>query len=192
MEFDEMKKIWDGQNNQPLYTIDEKALQKRIQRKRHSFFVNISEWILIIGYFGAAIVLAGLNRFVLPKANIFLYLEAAWMFAIVVYFVVVHIRRIKAGRRFDRSIHGDLDHAIHLINYQMRISQITRWNLLPMGALMILAFSGWEARKLFEISAAILVVYTLTFYASSKGIRANERRKRALQVLKEKLENASI
>ena len=191
MEFDEMKKIWDGQNNQPLYTIDEKALQKRIQRKRHSFFVNISEWILIIGYFGAAIVLAGLNRFVLPKANIFLYLEAAWMFAIVVYFVVVHIRRIKAGRRFDRSIHGDLDHAIHLINYQMRISQITRWNLLPMGALMILAFSGWEARKLFEISAAILVVYTLTFYASSKGIRANERRKRALQVLKEKLEAGS-
>jgi hypothetical protein len=73
----------------------------------------------------------------------------------------------------------------------MRISQ-TRWNLLPMGAIMILAFSGWEARKLFEISAVILVLYTLTFYASDKAYRANKRRKRALQALKEKLESSSV
>jgi hypothetical protein len=192
MEFNEMKNIWDAQTNQPLYVIDEMALQKRIQRKKHSFFVNVSEWILIISYLGAVIGLVGLNLFVLPKANIFLYLEAAWMFSTVVVLVVSHIRRIKAGRRFDRSIHGDLDHAIHLLSYQMRVSRITRWNLLPMGAILILSCSGWEARKLFEISAAILVVYTLTFYASARSDRANKRRKRALEVLKEKLENASI
>ena len=192
MEFDEMKKIWDAQNNQPLYVIDEKALRNRLQRERHSVLTNISEWILIISYLGVVTVLVGFNLFVLPKANIFLYLEAAWMFSTVVVLVVIHIRRIKAGRRFDRSIHGDLDHGIHLINYQMRISQITRWNLLPMGAIMILFISGWEARKLLEISAVILVLYTLTFYASSKGLRANKKRKRALQVLKEKLESSSI
>src|SRR4051812_1101237 len=33
MEFDEMKKIWDAQNNQPLYVIDEKGLHNRIQSK---------------------------------------------------------------------------------------------------------------------------------------------------------------
>lgn len=192
MEFNEMREIWGAQNNQPLYTIDEKALQNRLQRKRHSVLTNISEWILIISYLGVVTVLVGLNLFVLPKANIFLYLEAAWMFSTVVVLVVIHIRRIKAGRRFDRSIHGDLDHGIHLINYQMRISQITRWSLLPMGAIIILSISGWEARKLFEISAVILVLYTLTFYASGKGLRMNKRRKRALQVLKEKLENSSI
>jgi Na+/H+ antiporter NhaC len=191
MEFDEMKEIWGAQNNRPLYTIDEKALQKRIQRKKHSVLVNISEWILIIGYLVSVSLLVGSNLFK-SVANIFLYLEAAWMFAIVVYLVVSHIRRTKAGRRFNRSVHGDLDHAIHLISAQMRISQITRWNLLPMGAIMILAFSGWEAKKLFEISAVILVLYTLTFYASSKGLRANKKRKRALQVLKEKLESSSI
>jgi hypothetical protein len=192
MEFDEMKKIWDTQNTQPLYTIDEKALQNRIQRKRHSVLVSISEWILIIGYLGAVTLLVGVNLFKLPKANIFLSLEAAWMFVTVMFLVVIHIRRIKAGRRFDRSIHGDLDHAIHLISYQMHISQITRWNLLPMGAIMILSFSGWEARKLLEISAVILVSYALTFYASRKSDRANKRRKRGLQVLKQKLESASI
>ena len=192
MEFDEMKEVWRAQNNQPPYVIDEKALQNRIAREKNSVLTNISEWILIIGYLGAVTVLVGLNLFVLPKANIFLYLEAAWMFSTVVFIVESHTRRIKAGRRFDRSIHGDLDHGIHLISYQMRISQITRWNLLAMGAIFILSFSAWEAGKLIEISAVILVVYSLTFYASARSIRANKRRIRALEVLKEKLENPSI
>jgi hypothetical protein len=185
MEFDEMKKIWDAQNNQPLYTIDEKALQNRIQRKRHSVLVNISEWLLIISYLGAVSLLVGRNPFK-PGSNIFLYLAGVWMFAIVVYFVVSAIRRIKASRQFDRSIHGDLNHAIFLISYQMRISQIIRWNFIPLGAIMIL--SGWESGKLFMVSAVILVGYTVAFYATGKGILANKRRKRALQALKEKLE----
>ena len=187
MEFDEMKKIWDAQNNQPLYVLDEKALHNRVQSKMSTVLrlTNISEWSLIMIYLGAGGILIGLNPFQ-RGANIFIYLEAVWMFAIVAYFVVSHIRRIKASRQFDRSIHGDLDHAISLASYQMRLSQIIRWNLLPMGAIMI--FSGWEAGKLFRVSAVILVSYTLAFYVTSKGLRANKRRKRELQVLKEKLE----
>lgn len=187
MEFDEMKKIWDAQNNQPLYAIDEKALHNRIQSKMNSVLrlTNISEWVLIMINLATGGILLGFNRFN-PGTNIFLYLEAAWMFALAAYLVVHHIRRIKASRRFDRSIKGDLDHAISLANYQMRLSQIIRWNFLPMGAIMI--FSGWEAGKLLRVSAVILVSYTLAFYVTSKGYRANKRRKRKLQVLKEKLE----
>ena len=187
MEFDEMKKIWDAQNNQPLYVIDEKALHNRIQSKMNSVLrlTSIREWSLIMVNLGAGFILFGLNPFK-PGANIFLYLEAAWMFAMVVYFAVSRIRRIRASRRFDRSIHGDLNHAISLASYQMRISQIIRWNLLPMGAIMI--FSGWESGQLFKVSVIILVSYTLAFYGTSKGYRMNKRRKRELQVLKEKLE----
>jgi hypothetical protein len=105
------------------------------------------------------------------------------------YYSAAHIT-VKASRRFDRSIHGDLNHAIYLVSYQMRIAQILRWNLLPMGAIMI--FSGWESGKLFMVSAIIVVLYTGSFYASSKRDRANKTRRRALQVLKEKLENSSI
>jgi hypothetical protein len=190
MEFDEMKKIWDEQNNQPLYVIDEKTLHNRIQSKMNAFLhlTGISEWLLIIINLGAGGILVGLNPFK-PGANIFLYLEAAWMFAIVVYLVVIRIRRIKASRRFDRSIHGDLNHAISLAGYQMRLSQIIRLNLFPMGAIMI--FSGWEAGKLFKVSAVILISYTLAFYVSSKGYRMNKRRKRELQVLKGKLETGN-
>ena len=102
MEFDELKQIWEAQNNQPLYVIDEKALQNRLQRKRHSVLTSISEWVLIIGYLGPASLLAVRNHFT-AGSNIFLSLAAAWMFAIAVCIVIIHIRRIKAGRRFDRS-----------------------------------------------------------------------------------------
>jgi len=187
MEFDEMKKVWDAQNNQPLYVLDEKALHNRIKSKmnvvRH--MTNISDWTLILIYLGAGSILLGLNPF-RRGANIFIYVEAAWMFATVAYLLVSHFRRIKASRQFDRSIHGDLDHAISLASYQVRLSQMTRWNLLPMGAIMI--FSGWESGKLVKVGIIMLVSSALGFYVSSKGLRSNKRRRRELQVLREKLD----
>ena len=187
MEFDEMKKIWDEQNNQPLYVIDEKALHNRIQSKMNSamHFANINEWSIILFNLGASGVLFCLNYFSRGK-NIFMYIESAWMFVTVVYVVVSRIRRIKASRQFDRSIQGDIDHAISLVSYQLHLSLMVRWNLLPMGAIMI--FSGWEAGKLLKVSAVMLVSCALAFYVGSKGDRVNKRRKRELQVLKEKLE----
>jgi hypothetical protein len=189
MEFDEMKKIWDTQNNQPLYVFDEKALHNRIQSKMNSglHYANISEWLLIIVNLGAGSILLGLNPFK-PGANQFMYLETAWMFATVLYVVISRIRRIKASHRFDRSIHGDLNQAISLASYQVRLSQIINWNILPMGAIMI--FSGWEAGKLFKVSVVMVFSFALAFYVSIKGDRVNKRRKRELQVLKEKLEGA--
>ena len=187
MEFDEMKKIWDAQNNQPLYVIDEQTLHNRIHAKMNTVlhFTSLSEWLLIMINLGTGAVLLG-NNPIKSGSNIFLFIEAVWLFALVVYLVVSRNRRIKASRQFDRSIHGDLNHAISLASYQMHISQIIRWNFLPMGAIMIC--SSWEAGKLVSVSAIILASYTLAFYVTSKGYLANKRRKRELQVLKEKLE----
>lgn len=190
MEFDEMQRIWDAQNNQSLYVIDEKALHKRVQSKMNSILhlTSISEWLLILINLGTGAILLGPN-FSKPGRNIFLCLEAVWMFGIVVYLVISRIRRIRASRQFNRSIRGDLDHTISLASYQMHISQIVRWNFLPLGAVMIL--SGWESGHLIKISALILVSYSVAFYVASKGYRANKRKRRALQVLKEKLESGN-
>jgi hypothetical protein len=189
MEFDEMKEVWGAQNNQPPYVIDEKALRNSLKRKTLSVVVSISDWVSIISYLVACYLLVGRNAFK-PGSNIFLSLEASWMFVIAVYFVVSFIRRIKSGRRFDRSIHGDLDHSISIVSYQMRNCRMFLWNIPPMGVIMI--FSGWVSGKFFLVSAVILVSNTLAFYAVSKGLRMNKRRKRALQALKEKLESSSV
>lgn len=187
MEFDEIKKIWDAQNNQPLYVIDEKALHNRIQSKMKGALLraNLNEWGLIIINLFAAGVLVTLNSFG-HAANIFMYIEAAWLFATVVYVVAHRSRRLSSSRRFDRSIHGDLDHAISIAAYHVRLVRMMNWNLLPLGAIMI--FSGWEAGKLLKAAAVILISYALAFYVGIKENRANVRRRRELQVLKEKLE----
>jgi hypothetical protein len=187
MEFDEMKKVWDAQNNQPLYTIDEQALHNRIRSKMNSVLrvATISDWALIAINLATGAVLL-YNNPGSPGRNIFLVLEAIWMFAIVAYLIISSIRRVKASKQFDRSIHGDINHSIFLASYQVRIAQIIRWNFVPMGLIMIL--SGWEAGKLLRVGAIILISYTLAFYVTSGGYRANKRRKAALLSLKEKLE----
>jgi hypothetical protein len=188
MEFDEIKEIWDAQNSRPLYVLDEKALHNRIQAKKKGILhiADSSEWSLMTINLAAGSLLLVLNP-LRPGANLFMYVETIWMFATVVFIVASRIRRIKASRQFDRSIHGDLDHAISLAGYQIRLSQIVRWNLLPMGAIMIL--SGWEAGKFVKVGAVILVSYVLAFYVGSRELRVNGRRKQELQILKEKLEN---
>lgn len=187
MEFEEMKKVWDQQNNQPLYVIDEKALHNRVHTKMSTIrkATSVSEWMLILINLGTGVILISANP-LKQGNNIFLSVEAVWMFGIVAYLIISHIRRLRASRKFDRSINGDLDHAISLAGYQMHLSQIVRWNMLPLGIIMIL--SGWEAGKFLKVAAVILASYTLAFYVSSKGYGMNKRRKRELQGLKEKLE----
>jgi hypothetical protein len=92
MEFDEMKKIWDAQNNEPLYTFDEKALHNRIRSKMNTMlrFTSITEWVLILINVATAGILLGFNGSK-PGTNTFLYLEAAWMFVLAVYLVSHHI-----------------------------------------------------------------------------------------------------
>lgn len=190
MEFEEMKKIWDAQNNQPLYVIDEKALHRRIQSKMNKAvrIANVNELSSMVVNLAAGSVLLALNP-IKPGANIFMYLEAAWMFGMVLFVLISRIQRIRAGRRFDRTVGGDLDHAISLANYHLRLSRIINWNLVPMGAIMI--GSGWEAGKLLKVGAVILVSYALAFYLAAKGLRMNKRRRRDLQLLKEKLETGN-
>jgi len=193
MEFDEMKKIWDAQNNQPLYVIDEKALHKRIQAKMNGVrhMASLSELFSIVVNLGSGGLLLVLSRLklwgnVFLNPAVFLY-PAVWNFVTAVYMVVSRIRRIKASRRFDRSIHGDLNHAISLAGYQVRLTRIMYWNVLPSGASFL--FMGWKGWTLIYTSAVILGSFVLAYYLGIKADRYNKLRKRELQVLKEKLES---
>jgi hypothetical protein len=194
MEFDEMKRIWDAQTDQPLYVIDEKALHLCIQSELggERRLAGGREWSTILFYLGAVGLMLFFGRLnhVKPGANIFAYLLAAWMFGTVVYIVVSRTRRLKAGRRFDRSIRGDLNYAIWLAGYQMRLGLVIGFNFVPLGSFAILF--GWEIGRLFMACAGVILVSgTLTFFIERKGFRASQKRKQALQVLKGKLESGS-
>jgi hypothetical protein len=188
MEFDEMKKIWDSQNNEPLYTINEGALHNRIlsKKKRGHHITNISEllWIIVNGFAGCFIL--GLNFFK-QDGSMLMYLLAAWMLSTSLYMCVSRIRRIKGSHQFDRSMRGDLDHAIAVAAYQVRLSKLGRWNILPIGVLSILAVvNGGQS---LWWTAGLVIFFVLTIYAAGWEHRIYEGRKRELDVLQNKLQN---
>ena len=139
MEFEELQKIWDSQNNRPVYVIDEKALHQRIlSKKRQAYHItNTTELLLMIINGAAGGLILGIDGF-RKGTDIFMYVLAAWMFCSALYVWMSRIKRIQRDKgRFEQSMHGDLDHAISTAAYQVNLSRISRWNILPIGLLVL-------------------------------------------------------
>jgi hypothetical protein len=188
MEFDEMKKIWDTQNNEPIYAINEKALHNRILSKKNQarHITNITELLSIIANVVCACFILGINIYK-QRENVFMYLLSAWMFVTALYLLVSRIRRIKNDHQFDRSLHGDLAYAISVATYQVGLSRLMRWNVLPIGILILLGV--WDGGKSIWLALGILIFFILTNYAAGWEHNIYKSKKRELEVLKSKLED---
>lgn len=188
MEFEEMKKIWDAQNNESIYGINETALHNRIlsKQKQGLHIANFSEFMGIVVYSVTGLVLLGMNLYK-QSTNIFMYILAAWMLSSAIYILVSRVRRLRANNRFDRSMRGDLKQAVTVATYQVRLSQLMRWNIIPIGMLIIL--SMLNTGKSVWIIAGFIVFFVITSYASGWEHNIYKRKKRELEILQEKLEN---
>lgn len=186
MEFEELQKIWDSQNNQPLYAINEKALHNRIVAKKHQaiHIAILSEWIIIIVNIATGALLLGMN-FMNHNKPLFIYILAAWMFGSALYVLVSRLRRIR-GHRFDRSMLGDLQHALAAAKYQVNLSFIMRWNALPIGILVL--FSIWESGKSVWLALVVSLFFILVSYASRWEHNIYKTKKQELEKLLKKLQ----
>ena len=188
MEFDELQKIWDSQNDKPLYAIDENALHNRIISKKNKgrHISNISELLTIIVNFAAGTFILGIN-ILKGNPNISLYLMSVWMFAVAVYTLVNRSRRIKKDNLFDRSIRGDLFHAVSVANYQVKFSRLMRWNILPISLFLFLVVL--ESGKSIWLAACTSVFLVLANYVAGWEHNFYKTRKLELEILRDKLEN---
>ncbi len=191
MEFDELQKIWNSQTNEPLWVINENALQKRIlaKKKQASHIANFSELLLIFVNAGAGIFVLGLNLFKRPESLV-MYTMAAWMFSTALYIWASRIRRLKNETKFDRSMLGELKHAIEMATYQVRLSGLMRWNIVPIGALSLLGI--WEGEKSIWIAVGILLFAALTYFAGGWEHRIYLAKKREMESLQKKLLHEEI
>ena len=137
MEFEEMKKIWDSQNSEPLYAINEAALHKRIRAKmkRATRLNNINDFGLII----IAIVTAGILLLLNKTPGIYDYAIIVVLMLIAGYVLAGRIKRKKQEARFDRSMLGDLDHAIANVQYEGNRSLTMHWWFIIPLAIPVLA-----------------------------------------------------
>lgn len=187
MEFDELQKIWDTQNNKPLYVINEQALHNRIVAKKHQVIhiAVVTEWILIIANFiSGAFVLQ--QNYTGRRSLVFAYLLALWLLGSAFYVLVNRIRRMREQKRFNRSLSGDLQHALATAVYQVRIAQIMRWNTLPIALLVLLG--SWEGGQSVWFLVAGALFFVLVFIASGWEQNIYRNKMKELQVLQNKLQ----
>lgn len=188
MEFDEMKKIWNTQNNEPMYAINEAALHKRIQAKKHraSRTVNLTEIGLIIINIITPVVL--LFKTTLGNEPVNTYLLAAFMASVAGYLIISRIRRKQQENQFDRSMLGDLNYAIANANYQVIIARkVLWWYFLPIAAISLLSFQHVGSVLI------ILVAVALAFLLGKWELnRCHLPRKRELEDLRNTLTKEEV
>jgi hypothetical protein len=187
MEFEELQKIWDSQNNTPLYAIDENALHNRILTKKRQtgHITNVSEWLsIVVNLCSGGFVLA--INYSSTRPGLAMYLLAAWMVLVSLYALTSRIRRITREHQFNRTLKEDLNHAIAMATYQVRLSRLMRWNMVPIAALCLIGM--WEAEKNGWIFLLTLGFFAMAYYASGWEHSIYQGKKKELEVLKAKLE----
>ena len=186
MEFDEMKKVWDQQNNEHMYAINESSLQKKILKRKNKaiHITNVSELLMILVNGGVGCFIFVLN-FTREPSSVALYGMSVWLFLISSYMLISRIRRLQSSKKYDRSILGDINHAVSIASYQVRISQLGRWNAVPVAILSAVAL--WQNEKSIWIIVLAVLFFLLIYLASGWEYNYYARQKRELEVLKKSL-----
>lgn len=190
MKFEEMKKIWDEQNQQSLYAINEEALHDHTRAKKQSakHTSNFSEIFLIIANIAATAIIL-VSSFIKNNGNIYIYVLAGLMVITAVFVFVGRMRRKKRESNFEQSMLGDLNHAIANAAFQVRLSQIMRWYILPVGVLTTLAV--WQNETQIWVLFLILLFFGIAWLAGGWEHRVYVRKKRELESLHKKLKEES-
>ncbi|MCO5183861.1 MAG: SoxR reducing system RseC family protein [Anaerolineae bacterium] len=158
MEFEEMQAIWDSQNEEKLYAINEAALHEQIRRKGRSVErkVDILEGIMMGVNLLVAIVLT--VDAVIDGEPLRFYLIPAAYFAYFIVGLVWRMRRSRAQVQFEPTMVGDLDKAIWQIDYLIRQTRaMLIWYLIPLLVFIILVL-GWGNGSLWAALLALVVI----------------------------------
>jgi hypothetical protein len=123
MKLEEMKKIWNDQDQQHTYVIDEEKLYENIQLKKDkaSRLISKVEWMLISSNViaGGSILVMNFTDYI---GNVYANGMGLLMLAAGIYIYTRRLHRLKHENRFDRTMLGDLDHAISNATYRARLS----------------------------------------------------------------------
>jgi hypothetical protein len=216
MEFSEMKVIWDSQNQEPLYAMNETALRAIVQRRNQESERCLSRCFateITVGVICGALmflcagalfvngpaVLAALPRMrTAASGSDILTLMAAggiWFY----YSTYMYLARRRQKRRvetFDSSLRGNLERALSQTNFQIALARgIVWWGLVPVwlaGVLWVVTLVHLKAAPpawANVLMAALLIGSLTTVVVRKQRSITNkfEPRKREFESLRAKL-----
>ena len=179
MKFEEMKKIWDTQSQEPYYAIDEATLHLRIikQNAQVKQLAGIAEWgmFIIMTILAIVIMIDGvLNQeyYHLPEG-------------VILLFAAGHIyrgrkKRISYQGTSDRSILGDLRQAIRTLDYHIqRQRNFIWWFIFPVACTVgIDIFFTYEGKP-WWIWPLVLISFVFAYWLVNKELQVKILPRRA-------------
>lgn len=187
-EFENLQRIWNSQETEASYVLNEEALTKQIAAKKKQTLriANVTEWLLIIvNLASGGFILA--TDFPGENTTLIMHLMAVWMLGTASYIIANRIKRIRNDIQFNRSMRGDIAYAIFVAAYQVRLSQLMRLNVIPIGTLLILGI--WLSGKSIWIAAGSVVFFALASLLGGWENGIYKARKRELEILQQQLES---
>ena len=164
MDFENLQVIWNSQNSEKMYAINESALYAYIQHKGRSINRLLSSFeIMMIGanLFAGIWLTAGSlgNNTPSPK-----FILSVFYLAFAVYGLIRPLIRRNEEQPFAHTLLGELDKAIWRIDYLMRQSRnMIMWYLLPLT--FIVGCMSFFNIRLLPASGILLAATVATYFA---------------------------
>jgi hypothetical protein len=168
------------------YSIDTAELHRRILsgKARVMHITNFAEGLNIVVGLGTGAFTLWTNT-TSRHQSFFIYCYSVWAFIVAILIIAARMRRRAAGRRFERSVRGELEHGLAVARYQVRLSQLLRWNIFVIGALVL--FGLWETAKPWWATVGIITFMSLGWYVSGFENKYYRRQRRRLEELRDLL-----
>ncbi len=191
MELEEMQVIWNEQNNEKMYAINEEALYGYIKGKGRSVkhWLELLEWMMIAVNLVLGILLT-LDT-VQDSGPVYQYVLSGMYIAYALFSVFWRLARKREEVHFPETMLGELDKAIWRIDYLIQQGRsIINWYLLP---LLIVASLVMVLNQKPVLALVLLLVVLPGGYLGARWEvrKFHLPKKRSLEALRETLTSSS-
>ncbi len=169
MEFEDMKKIWDEQNNENVYAINESELHRRVVRnkKRVRRMVNKFELTLLIAMIVLGLLTAHMG---IIHDQSYRFANAFIFFMIAAYIYKSRTDRIKYEGLSNLSLLEDLEQSIRSIDYHAkRQKYFWLWYMLPIFSTIVIR-SAFSHAKPWWLWVVFLAIFGFAYWAVNKEL----------------------
>jgi cytochrome c biogenesis factor len=163
MEFEEIQKIWNQQQGETMYTINETELHKTIMHHKDAAGKRINRVEIMLSLIN---VLLGSFLLVLAvlDSHLLNFINAGILLITVAYIQYFRWKRKKAENTFDRTMLGELNHALSNADSIIKFNSLMLIGyLLPLALVTIstLVVAGVNWEKCLLITAAFVVSFII-------------------------------
>lgn len=187
MEFEDMQVIWNEQNNEKLFAINEAALHKHIKGKSRSVnhLMAFAEWAMIVANFVVAIILT--VDAVNDGGPQYQYFISAMYLGYALFAAFRRLRRKQAEVVFEPTMLGEVDKALWQIDYLIKQGEsLIYWYVLPL-TLVVAASFLMTGKTLWAVAFILVLVPASLFGPRWEANKWYRPKKRELEQLRQTL-----